>query len=207
MRETPEAVQELQRRIDTTMAKINPHFAAIVTPKRRLTAQQVVTHLQGTRIVAFATVSPKGEPRVSPLDSLFIHGRFTLLAYVTATRIGHLRANPACSGVYMETDKFAVVANGTVEWLSATTRTTTRSMARGRRIRIGPLRLGRRHLLPNRAHLDVGLCLQAEGVSGQGLLAGRAPVDQAGEEGERQGSGGGGGGEEEGGGGGEGGGR
>ncbi len=117
MRETPEEVEELQRLIDKTMAKINPHFAAIVTPKRRLTAQQVVTHLEGTRIVAFATVSAKGEPGSHHWIRLFIHGRFTLSTDVTATRIGHLRANPACSGVYMETDKFAVVANGTVEWI------------------------------------------------------------------------------------------
>jgi hypothetical protein len=35
---------------------------------------------------------------------------------VTATRIAHLRANAACSAVYMEADRIAVVANGTVEW-------------------------------------------------------------------------------------------
>jgi Pyridoxamine 5'-phosphate oxidase len=120
MRETPEEIAELQALIDRTMANVNPHFAGIVTPKRRLTAQQVVTHLQGTRIVAFATVSRKGEPRVSPLDSLFLHGRFTLSTDVAATRIGHLRANPACSAVYMDADKIAVVVNGTVEWIERT---------------------------------------------------------------------------------------
>jgi hypothetical protein len=117
MRETPEEIAELQRMFDATLAQINPHFAAIVTPKRRLTAEQVVTHLQGTRHVAFGTVNAKGEPRVSPLDTLFLHGRFTLSTDVAATRIGHLRANPACSAVYLEGDKIAVVANGTVEWI------------------------------------------------------------------------------------------
>ena len=85
MRETPEEMAELQRLFDRTMAKINPHFAAIVTPKRRLTAQQVCAYLQGTRIVAFSTVNAKGEPRVSPLDSLFLHGRFTLSTGLEAT--------------------------------------------------------------------------------------------------------------------------
>jgi hypothetical protein len=118
MRETPEEVAELQRLIDATMADVNPHMAAIVTPKSRLTAGQVVTHLQGTRIVAFATVNRKGEPRVFPLDSLFLHGRFTLSTGMGATRIGHLKANPACSAVYMETDTVAVVVNGTVEWIT-----------------------------------------------------------------------------------------
>jgi hypothetical protein len=115
--ESPEEIAELQRMFDTTLANINPHFAAIVKPTRRLTAQQVVTHLQGTRIVAFSTVNARGEPRVSPLDSLFIHGRFTLSTDETATRIKHLRANPACSAVYLEGDTIAVVANGSVEWI------------------------------------------------------------------------------------------
>ena len=52
------------------------------------------------------------------LDSLFLHGRFTLSTDVKATRIAHLRANAACSAVYMEADRIAVVSNGTVEWIT-----------------------------------------------------------------------------------------
>ncbi|MGH2463484.1 MAG: pyridoxamine 5'-phosphate oxidase family protein [Candidatus Limnocylindria bacterium] len=118
MRETPEEIAELQRMFDEHLARANPHMTAIVTPERRLTAEQVVRHLQGTRHVAFATVTPKGQPRVSPLDSLFLHGRFTLSTDVRATRIGHLRANAACSAVHMEADRIAVVVNGTVEWIT-----------------------------------------------------------------------------------------
>jgi hypothetical protein len=118
VRETPQEIRDLQALMDATMAHVNPHFASIVTPRARLTAQQVVTHLQGTRIVAFATVNRKGEPRVSPLDSLFLHGRFTLSTGGGATRIGHLKANPACSAVYLEGDQVAVVVNGTVEWIT-----------------------------------------------------------------------------------------
>jgi hypothetical protein len=118
MRETPDEVAWLQRLMDTTMAHVNPHFASIVTPKSRLTAAQVVAHLQGTRIVAFATVNRRGEPRVSPLDTLFLHGRFTLSTGGEATRIGHLKANPACSAVYLEGDAVAVVVNGSVEWIT-----------------------------------------------------------------------------------------
>jgi hypothetical protein len=118
VRETPEEIAELQRMLDAHLAHANPHMTSIVTPERRLTAEQVVTHLQGTRIVAFATVSPKGKPRVSPLDSLLLHGRFTLATDGKATRIAHLRANAACSAVYMEADRIAVVVNGTVEWIT-----------------------------------------------------------------------------------------
>jgi hypothetical protein len=117
MRETPEEIAELQRLFDATLAHINPHMASIVKPKHRLTAAQVCTYLQGTRHVAFSTVNRGGEPRTSPLDSLFLHGRFTLSTGLEATRIAHLRANPACSAVYLEGDRIAVVVNGTVEWI------------------------------------------------------------------------------------------
>jgi hypothetical protein len=117
MLETAEEIAELQRLFDTTLSGANAHMLGIVAPERRLTARQVATYLQGTRHVAFATVTPRAEPRVSPLDSLFIHGRFTMGTGGGAARIRNLRANPACSAAYMEGDKVAVVVNGTVEWI------------------------------------------------------------------------------------------
>jgi uncharacterized pyridoxamine 5'-phosphate oxidase family protein len=117
MLETPDELLELQRLFDATLGRANAHMLGIVTPERRLTARQVATYLQGTRHVAFATVTAKGEPRVSPLDSLFIHGRFTMGTGGGAARIRHLHANPACSAAYLEGDRVAVVVNGTVEWI------------------------------------------------------------------------------------------
>lgn len=117
MLETPDELLELQRLFDATLGRANAHMLGIVTPERRLNARQVATYLQGTRHVAFATVTPAGEPRVSPLDSLFIHGRFTMGTGGGAARIRHLRANPACSAAYLEGDRVAVVVNGSVEWI------------------------------------------------------------------------------------------
>ncbi len=117
MFETDGEVAEIQRLFDETMARANPHMRGIVNAQRRLTAQQVVTYLQGTKHVAFATVSLEGEPRVSPLDSLFIHGRFTMSTGVRATKVRHLEANPACAAAHMDGDRIAVVANGRVEWI------------------------------------------------------------------------------------------
>lgn len=118
MFESDAEVAELQRLFDETLKRANPHMASIVNRKRRLNARQVVTYLQGTRHVAFATVSPEGEPRVSPLDALFIHGRFTMSTGLRATKVRHLRANPACAAVHMDGDRIAVVANGRVEWIA-----------------------------------------------------------------------------------------
>jgi general stress protein 26 len=117
MRETPAEIAELQAMFDAHLARANPHMQGIVTPDRRPTARQVAKYLTGTKHVAFATVTSKGEPRVSPLDMLFIHGRFTLGTSSTATKVRHLRANPACSAVHVDGDRIAVVVNGSVEWI------------------------------------------------------------------------------------------
>lgn len=117
MLETDAEIAELQAWFDAHLAHANPHMTGIVSEQRRPTARQVVRYLTGIKHVAFATVTSKGEPRVSPLDALFIHGRFTLSTGTGATKIAHLRRNPACSAVHMDGDKIAVVANGEVEWL------------------------------------------------------------------------------------------
>ena len=115
--ETGEELERLQSMFDGHLQRANPHMTSIVTPQRRLTARQVATYLQGTKHVAFATVTSKGEPRVSPLDSLFIHGRFTLGTGTEATKVRHLRRNPACSAVHVDGDRIAVAVNGRVEWI------------------------------------------------------------------------------------------
>jgi Pyridoxamine 5''-phosphate oxidase. len=117
MFESDAEIAEMQRLFDDTLRRANSHMVGIVTLERRLSARQVAAYLLGTRHVAFATVTAKGEPRVSPLDSLFIHGRFTMGTGGEAARLRHLRANPACSAAYMEGDRIAVVVNGTVEWI------------------------------------------------------------------------------------------
>jgi len=116
--ETDAELEAMQRLFDETLARANPHMASIVSSDRRLTARQVATYLQGTKHVAFSTVTPEGEPRVSPLDALFIHGRFTMSTGQRATKIRHLRANPYCAAAHMDGDRIAVVANGRVEWIT-----------------------------------------------------------------------------------------
>jgi general stress protein 26 len=118
MYETDEELQQLQAMFDAHLARANEHMTNIVTPNRRPTARQVATYLQGTKHVAFATVTSTGQPRVSPLDSLFIHGRFTMGTAPSATKVSHLRRNPACSAVHVDGDRIAVAVNGRVEWIA-----------------------------------------------------------------------------------------
>lgn len=117
MFETESELAELQRLFDATLVRANEHMLSIVTPNRRLTARQVSAYLTGTRHVAFGTVNSRGEPRVSPLDALFIRGQFHMGTGRGATEIAHLQVNPACSAVHMDGDRVAVTVNGTVEWM------------------------------------------------------------------------------------------
>jgi uncharacterized pyridoxamine 5'-phosphate oxidase family protein len=112
MFESDDEIERLQALLDRTLARANPHLVKIVKPERRLNARQVVRYLQGTKHVAFATVNAKGEPRVAPLDGVFIRGRFTVSTGGKAARLAHLRANPACSAAHMDGDTVGIVAHG-----------------------------------------------------------------------------------------------
>jgi uncharacterized pyridoxamine 5'-phosphate oxidase family protein len=112
MYETEDDLRRLQELLDRTLARANPHLTSIVSPERRLTAGQVVRYLQGTKHVAFATVNERGEPRVAPLDGVFVRGRFTVSTGARAARLRHLRANPACSAVHMDGDTVGIAVHG-----------------------------------------------------------------------------------------------
>jgi uncharacterized pyridoxamine 5'-phosphate oxidase family protein len=114
MFETEAEIEELDELLDRTLAHANKHLAGIVKPERRLNARQVVRYLQGTKHVAFATVNERGQPRVAPLDGVFIHGRFTVSTGREAARLRHLRANPACSAAHVDGDTVGIVVHGHV---------------------------------------------------------------------------------------------
>ena len=57
-------------------------------------------------------MNERGEPRVAPLDGVFIHGRFTVSTGGRAARLRHLRANPGCSAAHVDGDTIGIVVNG-----------------------------------------------------------------------------------------------
>jgi len=117
MRETDADIERLQQLMDETLSHAGPHMVGIVTPERRLRASQLVRFLSGMTYVAFASVPPAGDPRASPLDSLFVRGRFTFATDGSTERVVNLRHNPACSVVHLVGDTIAVVVHGAVEWI------------------------------------------------------------------------------------------
>lgn len=110
MHETDGEVRALQALLDRSHAGMGPHMRSILTPERRLPARQVVGYLPGITHVALATVTATGEPRVVPLDALFIRGRFHVGTGGTAVRARHLRRRPQVSVTHFAGDAVPVRA-------------------------------------------------------------------------------------------------
>jgi len=94
------------------METASPQLQAIARPDRRLSAAQVVEILTGKAQMAVATVTAKGEPRVSPLDVLLLHGRFFFCTSAQAAKVSHLRGRPAISIAYIDSDVVGITVHG-----------------------------------------------------------------------------------------------
>lgn len=112
MYETPQELEELQALIDRSFAGAGPHLLKIMTPERRLTARQVVRYMDGIKHISLGTVTARGEPRVAPLDSYFVHGRFVASTGGRSIRLSHMRARPPVSLAHVVGDDIALVVNG-----------------------------------------------------------------------------------------------
>lgn len=64
-------------------------------------------------LLDLATVTPRGEPRVAPVDGLFFRGHFWFGSAVSSARFKNLRANPAVSAaVTRGLETFLVLVHG-----------------------------------------------------------------------------------------------
>ena len=118
MRETPEEIAELQRLLDASIASQNEHLLAIMTPQRRLTAEQMVRLMTGMQVLVVATATADGRPLTSCVDGHLIHGRWVFTTDASATKARHLAARPAVSATHARGDDLGVFTHGTAERLT-----------------------------------------------------------------------------------------
>jgi nitroimidazol reductase NimA-like FMN-containing flavoprotein (pyridoxamine 5'-phosphate oxidase superfamily) len=111
--ETAEEVAALQRLLDETYARIGTHMRSIHTEERRASAADVVAALRGVRVLDLATVTANCEPRVGPVDGLFLHGRFYFGSGADSVRFRHIRRRPQVSAAHTVGETFAVIVHGT----------------------------------------------------------------------------------------------
>ena len=113
MYETPEDLADLQRLLDASYERAGSHLRSIWGPEARVGAEQLSEELAGVQVLDLATVTPRGEPRVAPVDGLFFRGRFWFGSAESSARFRNIRANPAVSGaVTRGLETFLVIVHG-----------------------------------------------------------------------------------------------
>ncbi len=112
MYESDEDLTRLQDLLDRSVQRATEHLTSIVTPERRLSADQLVRVVDGMSTLALSTVTAAGEPRVSGVDGHFLRGRWLFTTSATAAKARHLRARPACSVAHLRGDALGVFTHG-----------------------------------------------------------------------------------------------
>ncbi len=110
--ETPSDLAELQSLLDESMAGAGGHLSSIITPSRRLTAQQVSDLLIGMSLLSLATVTADGRPLVGPVDGIFYRGSFYFGSSPDSVRFRHIRHRPFVSASHLPGEELAVTVHG-----------------------------------------------------------------------------------------------
>jgi Pyridoxamine 5'-phosphate oxidase len=118
MYETDAELAELQDLLDTSLARSTEHLRSIITGSTAVTAARLVRILTGMCVLSAATVTARGEPRISGVDGHFLHGRWVFTTSATAAKAAHLRARPAVSVANMRGEALGVFTHGQAEFLT-----------------------------------------------------------------------------------------
>jgi Pyridoxamine 5'-phosphate oxidase len=113
MYETADDLEALQGLLDRSHAQSTEHLRDIIDDRRVLTSTDVSTLLQGMKVVALATVTSRGEPRISAVDGHFLRGTWTWSTSGASAKARQLHARPATSISHIDGETFAVFAHGT----------------------------------------------------------------------------------------------
>jgi hypothetical protein len=119
MRETPAEIEALQSLLDASHARSTDHLRSIITSDRVLSARDLVALLTGMKVLAVATVTARGEPRISAMDGHFLHGTWTFGTSETSAKARHLRARPQVSVAHVDNEELAVFSHGRATELTA----------------------------------------------------------------------------------------
>jgi nitroimidazol reductase NimA-like FMN-containing flavoprotein (pyridoxamine 5'-phosphate oxidase superfamily) len=110
--ETAADIAALQALLDRSYAGGGAHLRSIITPERRLSAEQVVGRLTGMSLLALATVTADGRPIVGPVDGIFYRGSFHFGSSPDSVRFRHIRSRPQVSATHLPGEELAVTVHG-----------------------------------------------------------------------------------------------
>jgi hypothetical protein len=113
MRETPADLERLQATLDESIERATPFLRwAWKMPEYSLSAEEVAARLDGMIVVALATVTAKGEPRVAPVDAVFLRGHLYVPTTSQSGRAKNLARNPAVSATFYRGRELAIIIHG-----------------------------------------------------------------------------------------------
>ena len=120
MHESERDLAALQSLLDDSYTAAGSHLRSVITPERRLTAEQVAKRLTGVCIMGLATTSRDGRPFVAPVDGLFYRGQFWFGSAPDSLRFVHLRRDPHVSLSFVPEEALGVTVHGTAEIFDVT---------------------------------------------------------------------------------------
>ena len=112
MHETPGDIRRLQELLDRSHASGGRHLRSIITPERRVDAEELVERLTGMRLLVLATATADGRPIAGPVDGIFYRGSFHFGSATDSVRFRHIRARPHVSATHLPGEEFAVTVHG-----------------------------------------------------------------------------------------------
>ncbi len=115
MLETADEVEALQQLLDASHAASTQYLRSIVDDQHVLDAGELVTLLTGMKVLSLATVTARGEPRISAVDGHFLHGTWSFGTSATAAKARHLQARPAVSVAHIDGERLGVFSHGHAE--------------------------------------------------------------------------------------------
>jgi len=110
--ETAEDLARLQATLDRSHDAAGAHLRTIVTPERRLTAQQLAGRLSGMRLLVLATVTADGRPISGPVDGFFYRGEWYFGSSDVSLRFRHIRRRPQVSATHLPAEELSVSTHG-----------------------------------------------------------------------------------------------
>jgi nitroimidazol reductase NimA-like FMN-containing flavoprotein (pyridoxamine 5'-phosphate oxidase superfamily) len=112
LHETEEDLAELQELIDRSYEQAGTHLLRILTPERRMSAEEVAERLTGMCLLALATVTADGRPIVGPVDGIFFRGAFHFGSAPDSVRFKHIAKRPQVSATHLPGEELAVTVHG-----------------------------------------------------------------------------------------------
>jgi len=110
--ETASDLTSLQDLLDRSAAAAGSHLRSIITPERRMSADEVSSRLTGMSLLVLATVTADGRPLVGPVDGIFYRGAFHFGSSPESVRFRHIRHRPHVSATHLPGEELAVTVHG-----------------------------------------------------------------------------------------------